>query len=410
MQSLLILGRQPEIGLAEIESLYGSDKLTPLTRQSVLLDIDPCLLTFNRLGGSIRLGKLLTVLETTEWKRIIDFLINSVPEHAKNMPPGKMTLGISVYGFDIKVNEISKSALKIKNTIQSTGKSVRIVPNKEQALNSAQVIHNKLTSPKSWELLIIKSTDKTYIAQTVMVQDIESYAKRDQVRPSRDPRIGMLSPKLAQIIINLASGKLEESALQSICDQPANYVQTPKLNKTVLDPFCGTGVLLQEAMLMGYRVIGSDINQRMVKASQNNLKWLRQHFKTGHEEYSISTADAKLGTWSKFDILASETNLGPPLSEIPLNPQFSNITKDVDNLLSEFLKNIASQTKPGFRLCLAVPAWQITPDSFKYLPLIDQLPNMGYNFVDLKWAKRDHLIYYRPNQIVARQLLILTRK
>lgn len=410
MQSLLILGRQPDIGLAELESLYGSDKLKLLTKQSVLVDIDPCLLAFKRLGGSIKFAKLLTELDTDKWQDVIDFLAKSAPDHTKAMPNGKMNLGISAYGYDIKINEMSKSALKIKRAIQTTGRNVRIVPNKEQALNSAQVIHNKLTSQKSWELLIIKSDNSTYIAQTVMVQDINSYAKRDQARPSRDARVGMLSPKLAQIIINLANGQLKEAESESICNQPASSVQIPKLNRTILDPFCGTGVLLQEALLMGYKAIGSDINPRMVKATEDNLDWLNKHFKTGRDKHPIDTADATINLWPKFDILASETNLGPPFSQIPTRPQLAEAIKDIDRLLSEFLKNIAKQTKPGFRLCLAVPAWQVAPNNFQFLPLIDQIPNMGYNFVDLKWAKRERLIYYRPNQIVARQLLILIRK
>jgi predicted HAD superfamily phosphohydrolase YqeG len=68
MQSLLILGRQPELGLAELESLYGADKLSPLGSQAVIVDVDPCLLAYDRLGGSTRFCKILTTLETNSWE------------------------------------------------------------------------------------------------------------------------------------------------------------------------------------------------------------------------------------------------------------------------------------------------------------------------------------------------------
>jgi hypothetical protein len=62
------------------------------------------------------------------------------------------------------------------------------------------------------------------------------------------------------------------------------------------------------------------------------------------------------------------------------------------------------------RLCLGVPAWQIGPDHFKHLPLIDQMSELGYNQVRFEHVSENQLLYYREDQIVARQLLVLTRK
>ncbi|PLS81132.1 hypothetical protein CYG49_02740, partial [Candidatus Saccharibacteria bacterium] len=67
--------------------------------------------------------------------------------------------------------------------VKGAGRSVRVVPNTEPALNSAQVLHNKLTSELGLELLFINAGDRTIIARTAHVQDIESYAKRDRGRP-----------------------------------------------------------------------------------------------------------------------------------------------------------------------------------------------------------------------------------
>ncbi len=40
----------------------------------------------------------------------------------------------------------------------------------------------------------------------------------------------------------------------------------------ILDPFCGTGIILIEAGLMGMRIYGSDIDERMLNASRLNLQ------------------------------------------------------------------------------------------------------------------------------------------
>src|SRR5579863_5743173 len=195
MQSLMILGRQPALGLAELESLYGNTKLQPVGEQAVVVGVDPCLLAFDRLGGSIKFCKVLTELPTTDWREIEKFLIEVSPDHSKNMPAGKMTLGLSLFGFKDPLKQIGATGLKIKRAVQKTGRSVRLVPNKNPALSSAQVIHNKLTDERGWELVFVNDGQKTIIAQTIKEQDIAAYTLRDHDRPKRDAKVGMLPPK-----------------------------------------------------------------------------------------------------------------------------------------------------------------------------------------------------------------------
>src|SRR5579884_326883 len=109
MDSLLILGRQPQLGLAELESLYGSDKLLPLTRHSVILKVDPCLVAFDRLGGSLKFAKVLTELKTTDWPAIEQFLAEAAPLQAQKLPAGRLKLGLSLYGFDLNPKAITAS-------------------------------------------------------------------------------------------------------------------------------------------------------------------------------------------------------------------------------------------------------------------------------------------------------------
>lgn len=412
MKSLLILGRQPELGLAELESLYGVDKVVNLSSLAAEVDVDPCLLAFDRLGGSQKFCKILTELNSTALNDIESFLIKSVPEHSLRMPPGKMQLGLSFFGFKLKASEINKLAYRIKKAIQQTGRNVRTIPNKDLKLSSAQVIHNHLTGQNGWELVFIKHKNKTVIAQTVKEQDIASYSLRDYGRPKRDTSVGMLPPKLAQIIINLAVGILPEEARQSVCEiPPDDPIPLIALNKSILDPFCGTGVLLQEALLMGYRALGADIDKRMLLYSEENLIWLKQNFKQLNSSgFTLLNGDAERYQWPDFNFVASEVYLGKAYSSPPSPTELSQNIEKCNSIIKQFLINLSEQTKPGLRICLAVPAWQIKPNHFKYLPLIDQIADLGYNHIQFEANSGSNLIYYRPNQIVARQLLVLVRK
>ena len=203
----------------------------------------------------VKFGKLLTILETTRWNDIEEFLLKAVPEHAIMLEPGKLRLGLSAYEMHVDPKQLMATGLKVKKALRAAGRSARLVPNTMPMLNSAQILHNHLTGTLGWELLFVSHEGKTYVGQSIAVQDIEAYGARDHGRPKRDARVGMLPPKLAQIIINLAN---------------------PEPATTVLDPFCGTGVSLQESLLMGLDAYGSDLEPRMIAYSQANLDWLKQ--------------------------------------------------------------------------------------------------------------------------------------
>jgi tRNA G10 N-methylase Trm11 len=411
MESVMILGRLPALSLAELESLYGADKVQPIGERAAKVAVDPCLLAFDRLGGSIKFCKLLTVLDTTNWKDIEKFLVQVSPGHSQRMPEGKMRLGLSVIGLKVTTGQLEATGLTMKKAIRKTGRNVRLVPNKELELNTAQVIHNQLTGPTGWELVFVADGDKTYVVQSVKVQNIDSYTVRDRGRPKRDARVGMLPPKLAQTIINLAAGPLPEDTLQNICDIPAGEPIPPKLlNKTVLDPFCGTGVVLQEALLMGYGAYGSDLEKRMVDYSKANLDWLST--KLPYEAtIELEAGDATTHDWQhQIDFVASESYLGRPFTSAPSPDVLQQTTSECNLIIKKFLQNIHGQLESGTRLCVAVPAWQTRNGQFKHLPLIDQISDLGYNRVEFERVSDSDLLYYREDQVVARQLLVLTRK
>lgn len=396
LQTFVIFGRQPKLGLAELESLFGADAVEPIGHVAAIVHKDPATINFSALGGTIKFGKLLTVLDTTRWGDVEQFLFKAIPDHARSLEHGKLRLGLSAYELHVTPKNLMVTGLKIKKALKADGRSARLVPNTMPMLNSAQVLHNHLTGPLGWELLFVRHKDKTYVGQSIAVQDIEAYGARDHGRPMRDAKVGMLPPKLAQIIINLAK---------------------PKDGATVLDPFCGTGVVLQEALLMGHDVYGTDLEPRMIAYSQANLDWLQQtrYFQhvcgpdKRHGSIKLDEGNACERHWEKFDTIACETYLGRPFSALPKPEVLREVMQDVDTIHKKFLKNVATQTKPGFRMCIAVPAWH-DGGKFWHLSTLDHLEELGYTRSVFAHAGAEDLIYHREGQIVGRELVVITRK
>jgi tRNA G10 N-methylase Trm11 len=387
-QVVALLGRQPALGMAELESIFGTDAVQALPG-AALVDCTPADFPMHRLGGTIKAAKLLTTLPYTDWPSVERYLAEQLPAHVGYIPEGKIRLGLSTYGFRLNPKQQNAAGLALKKVIKNTGRSVRVVPNTANELNAAQVTHNQLTGPTGLELVLIRDGDRTVLAQTFAVQDIDAYAARDQARPKRDARVGMLPPKLAQIIVNLA---------------------LPRPGGTVLDPFCGTGVVLQEAFLMGNSIYGTDLDARMIDYTNQNLTWLEDQTKK-HIQGATEVADATAHTWQEmpFQAIACETYLGRPFSALPGPDVLAEVVQDVDTIHKKFLKNVARQAQPGFRLCIAVPAWK-TKSGFKHLPTLENLAELGYTRVSFARVRHDDLVYHRENQIVARELVVLTRK
>jgi tRNA G10 N-methylase Trm11 len=389
-QSLCILGRQPALGLAELERLYGASNVQPVGKQAVLLKITPEQINFDRLGGSIKLCKIVESFQTTDWEEVQKLLVSIVPELLQQSPKSKLQLGLSAFGMSLSTQQLTAAAFSIKKTLKAAGRNVRIVPNQGQALNSAQVIHNRLTSPNGCELVLVQAGDVTICARTLQEQNITDYTIRDRSRPKRDARVGMLPPKLAQIIINLAN---------------------PEPGSTILDPFCGTGVLLQEALLMGYGVYGSDVDPRMISYSQTNLEWLAAQYKLSADHIFLKQADATtFQNHDTIDAVASETYLGRPFTAQPSQELLTQTMSECNLILKKFLTNVRNQLRPGTALSLAIPAWQFRAGEFKHLPLVDQIEDLSYNRVSFVHVQSQDLLYYREDQIVARELLVITRK
>ena len=433
---IALLGRQPEISLAELAAVFGTDRVNRISQQ--FAEVQTSQFDITTLGGTIKCAKVITELPASRTdKTSLLAASRFITQHYQAKwahSPHKITLGLSTYDLAVGARDVQKTGLILKSSLKKSGTSLRLIPNDQPALSTATAHNNKLGgSPYKVELLLVKTTDRRLIiAESRGVQNITAYTRRDRHRPKRDAFVGMLPPKLAQIMLNLALGAgsltrqrphdnsvtssdsslsdksmILRTALPDAFDLEETTGSRPVV--TILDPFCGTGTVLQEALLAGYDVVGTDLSQKMVDYTAENLSWLQSTFTApGHpigRVIDIHQADATTHRWPNSTYLTAvvcETYLGQPFSAPPAPQKLAAVVGNCNHIITGFLTNIRPQLAPNTPLCIAVPAWYDASGRAAHLPLIKHLQELGYHQLN-----HTPLIYRRPDQIVARELLVL---
>jgi len=406
---LFELGRIPDISIAELNSLLGEENLVGTVEHFALYEIKKTILNSrtaqsfqDRLGGTIRSAEIVAEFplkgqKLEELKSKIETSLEEVlTDHFKDRS-GKIPFALTAINIPDNPKVFLKFFLNFsKKILKSLGFNSRFVNKPWSNPTSAQIYKSGSVS-KGIDLIIIGGNDILYIAKTVSIQNIDKYSYRDYEKPFRDARMGMLPPKLAQIMINLA--------------EPS----PSRTNQIIFDPFCGSGTILMEAMLQGKDAIGSDIDKKAVEGTTENLYWLTRKFENTPKEFVIFQKDAQEIIEKDFplmpDAIVTETHLGPPVSRIPTE---ENLRKTFENLTSlhlNWLSGIAKIIPPKTRIVLCLPAFKKAKSSYIYFPDFESIAKeTGFRVINRSdSATKKPLIYDRPDQIVAREIVVLEK-
>jgi len=156
------------------------------------------------------------------------------------------------------------------------------------------------------------------IGSTVAVHNPFEFQKRDVEKPVQRKIFG-ISPRVAKILVNFTR-----------CTE----------GKTFLDPFCGVGNILQEALLVRAKVIGVDINRWCVEAARRNLEWISEEYSLRSPDFAVLAGDARelrIKIPDEVDCIATEPDLGPALREVATKPYAQRIIEDLTPLFDGFL-------------------------------------------------------------------------
>ncbi len=383
-----ILGRQWRLSVAELQSFFNADG--EIIGREIWInefeeELDPSVIDI--LGGTVKIIKIFDDCDD------INDVQNKFLKHLINRDDKKIIFSLNLYNFNNEFLKNHKNILKfLKKNLKDEGKGARFLNKPNKNIKSVVIFEEKLDK-KQTDLNCIMTQEKKYLlAHTVAVQNFKKYSLRDYERPARDSKSGMLPPKLAQIMINLA------------CEGNPTSV--------VYDPFCGSGTVLMEALLMGYSAIGSDISKKAIKDSENNLEWLKENFKVAYD-YNIFVKDAAKIEPLDFPIqpaaVVSEVYLGPPQSKFPSDKEIYKNFNEVENIILGFLDALKVNIRQDANIVLALPYYKGRKKSFFIEAFEKKIEKAGYSLIpwpDLS-TERGSLLYSRKDQIVGREIFRL---
>ena len=378
MQEIIFfLGNMGDLCWAELQTVLDTTaKLqrlgTRLASAKLSTDFDIKLLQ-KKLGGTIKIAKLIKKLPQGTDVLTINY---QLVEYLVSLKQSKVYFALGELGRD-HLEPLDNRALKAR--LEENGLKVRFAANHRRGAGAALLLHQN----KWVELLVTNTPENILITHTLSVQDIDDWSRRDRAKPYSDHKKGMLPPKLARMMINLA-GSSDHS-------------------RRLYDPFCGSGTVLLEAAVMGgYELYGSDLDVKAVIGTGENLDWLRQTYDL-QVPARLFTRDVTavrvpdLGG-QKVDLIVTEPFLG---RQTPRDEQLPGVFRGLEKLYWGAFRAWTQLLVPGARVVIVFPRVLARDGTIYTLDhLLDKLMSLGYN------KESQDLIYARDQATVQREICV----
>ncbi|OGF20605.1 hypothetical protein A2257_02055 [Candidatus Falkowbacteria bacterium RIFOXYA2_FULL_38_12] len=413
MRYFFILGRNPTLSSAELVAVIrktdpnfvileaSGDVLLVETKDT--LEIREMIKV---LGGIIKAGVVMEETGKLEKENVFKIL----KESTKRAESGKIFFGFSLYNlenrdgknFSEAKKQTSSLAMEAKKFLKEKGFSARWVTSKEDNLSSVIVAKNKLLEENGAEIVILVKNDQVFLGKTLAVQGFEELGFRDFGRPKRNMQVGLMPPKLAQIMINLSEAKDDG---------------------VILDPFCGFGTVLGEAMIAGYKnLIGSDINEEVLAGAKENLEWLEKNYQLPAINYQLIKSDVRHISGKveevSVDAIVTEPYLGPPLHGNEPKENILEIAKELSMLYLDAFREFKKVLKPNSKIVILFPIFVFQNEEI-FLPIMEEIKKIGFEAANplpkelenkdfVKITPRQSIIYSRPGQKVLREVLVFS--
>lgn len=400
-----LLGNAIGLSRAELESLLVLNKINYKIlhefKSHLILDAEceiKCSDLIKQSGGIIKIGKIISKI-TSQGSVTTDINELKIDNIAIKQ---YSNFGVSLVGFQANVKDICE---KLKHSVNLH----YILPKEGHELSSAQISNKNIL-----EIVIVKVENEFIFFQTQCVQDINYWSKKDVGRPFVDDRLGMLPLKVARMMINIS--------LAVIPRLPAFGGKTGILNLSLLDPFCGMGSILEEAIDVGFKnVIGSDINKEVLTKCEKNLKWFIDFSGKNVNLKVINSDAAKISEKldEKIDLIVTEPFLGDArklkrINELtnlrfkdqaPKNMalEIKNIVKGLEKMYLGALKDWQKVLKKESVICLVVPEIEVEKHVFK-IPFVEICGKLGYNIIGCYEYSREKAIVKRKIYVIKYQI------
>jgi len=358
-----VSGKNWKLSLAELasylEARCSSFEVSAFSRSfftiktQVALDVS----IIDDLGGILKIVEVAAFVSTqqvtaaflkenrqTKKQLIFDFPLDVLADPMPRAESGKSVFGVSVYWSDPTFRPAAKLAQRflgsaLKDELKEQGKKARFMgfprDRENPQLTPVEVLKQGLLENHA-EVVLCIGKHETAIGTTVAVHNPFEFQKRDIDKPVQRKIFG-ISPRIAKIMVNLAR-----------CAP----------GKAFLDPFCGVGNILQEALLAKGSVIGVDINRWCVDAARRNLDWLTREYSLEDVDYMVMQGDVRNlreKIRDEIDCIATEPDLGPALREVATTPYAEKILEKLSPLFNDFLLEAYAVMRDHGFLVLVTP-------------------------------------------------------
>ena len=317
METFFILGRNPELSRVEIIEFLKAR---------------------NRTHKEILFEKNILIIETNEGEKF------DIQEFG-----GVMWLGqIEFEGIDNKfVKYIDKNEIipsdKFSYTIFGNQEEQIIKDKFKKSKKKAMMKHGrrqiefqggeKHGLPKSdFYIFYHKINDTIYFGIVNQSYDNTGVKNRDMNKPVRREALA-ISPRLSKILVNLSGSKPHD---------------------LLLDPFCGVGSIIQEALLKRINVHGIDKSKEAVVSAEKNLKWLKSQYDI-KVNYKIENNDSRRAPDLQFSGIATETPLGKLLRKRPSDNEAKQVIQNFEAYIIPILKRLKIIKKSSAKIAITFP-------------------------------------------------------
>jgi SAM-dependent methyltransferase len=314
------------LSVLEVCSIMGkglSHVETPCERIGIIRTDSQALSHLPDLAGVLKAAPLMTTVDEGQMET------GAMAEAFANRFDTVRTLSMSGYGIDD--NEYETLVRQLLDAFRRFGlKKIRLLRPKGNELMADEVL-----SREAFDVIAFPYRGGYGLGPTAWVADSSPMRERGVYKPSRAAEISM-SPRLASLLLNLAG---------------------LSTGQVVLDPFCGSGTILAEALLHSYKCLGFDSNERRIKDARRNLKWLAHTLRGG--TFDVRVGDARdlqtaLGR-SKADAVVTEPLLLPTLRARPKVATATILLERAGEVYAGALKSMAEVISPGGRIVIVVP-------------------------------------------------------
>ncbi len=291
------IGKSKELSKKEIISLSSESNIVDNVDSYFLLqEINDDLLT---LGGTIKWFEI--VGESKSLEDIYEGILNDI-----GYPEGKVVLAL-----DWALKNRRSFSLKVKAKLKDAGISVSIIGHRDSKYNSTGAIIQRKVLKKGAFYLILEYKNKYLLAKCIKVQDIANFEIKDYKKPIRDMQRGMMPPKLARMLLNIARGEFNKLGIN---------------NKPIVwDPFCGLGSTALECIDLSIDSISSDNSKDAIDGSIKNINWYKQTVQKNCLS-EVFLYDAKdLLTEFNPNIICGEGYLGEIITSHKISTEFIEI-------------------------------------------------------------------------------------